>query len=221
MAQDQLSWPELLLTSTFEAHREFLDLIEGGLRDSLLRKAQDLRAVARAAKNEDEYDELMSEVYVNEKESEEGRFMMIAFNSFFAASFALFEHTLVHICKQAQREANYHASVSERSRLSSAEKYLVRLGIEFPSQRPEWEEIERYKEIRNKIMHEGARIPEGNRRLLTYVREKQVVSTRGRHALELTRAFCEEALENLKQFILETHRAYSRWRQAETVGGKA
>lgn len=221
MERRQLSWPELILTSEFEAHRESLELVEHGLRETLLRKAEEIKEAARAAGNEEEYQELMSGGYGYEQESEEGQSMAIVFNSFFVTSFALFEHKLFRICQQAQRDADYHAPVSGRNRISSTKEYLERLGIRFPSHRPEWEEIERYKEIRNKIMHEGATFPEGNRLLLAYAREKQVVSKWGGRELELTKTFCEESLENLKQFILETHRAYSRWRQAEATGGKA
>ena len=217
MGKGQLSWPEMLLISEFEAHREFLDLIEGGLRDSLIRKAQDLKAAAKAAENRDEHDELISEMYVYEQESEEGQFMAIVFNSFFAATFALFEHTLFRICKQARRDASYHASVSGRDRMSSAKRYLIRLGIDFPSHGPEWDEIKLYKEIRNKIMHEGATLPEGKQDLLAYARKKGVVSRWSERELELNRPFCEEALENLIQFTLEIHRAHRRWQKAESA----
>ena len=208
----------MMLTSEFWAHREFLDLIEGGLRSNLIRKAQELEAAAKAAGSEDEFDELITMKYEYELESEGGQFMTIVFNSFFAASFALFEHTLFRICHQVQRDASCRVSVSGRDRISSAKKYLVRFGIEFPSHRPEWGEMKLYREIRNKIMHEGATLPVGNRPLSAYAKEKRIISWWGEHQqLELTRTFCEEALENLTQFSLETHRAYSRWRQAKPI----
>ena len=214
----QLNWPELMLTSDFEAHRELLDLIEQGLRGSLKRKAEEIKTAARAAKDEEEHDELMSEVYGYEQESDGGQFMAIAFNSFFASSFALFEHTLFGICRRAQRDADCPIPVellSSRNSVDNAKKYLEVLGIEFPSGASEWQEIRRYREIRNKIMHQGATLSEGND-LLAYAEEKQITSRWGERKLELTRLFCEEAIETQKQFILKTHRAYNRWRQGKS-----
>ena len=218
MSQQQLSLPEMMLTSEFEVHRESLTLIDGGLRDSLHRKTQELRAIAKGARDEEEYGELMSDVYGYDLDAGGGQFMTIVFNSFFATSFALFEHTLTNICGQAQRDARCPIPLrllGARNTMESAKNYLEALGIKFPSCQSEWAEIKRFREIRNRIMHNGAVLSEGNGDLLTYAQRKQVVSGWRERELSLTRPFCEETLETLKQFIIKVYRAYSRWRLAE------
>ena len=41
-----------------------------------------------------------------------------------------------------------------------AKKYLEILGVNFPAQSYDWKEITTYREIRNRIMHEGGALPD-------------------------------------------------------------
>ena len=138
-------------------------------------------------------------------------------NSFFSASFALFESQLMRICRSAQR--NCGSPFSEKDLGSSsptdrAKTYLQKLGVPFPADTAEWQEITAYREIRNKIMHEGGALPlEGH--VTDFAKAKQIVSTRaGNPNLELTRSFCDDALGNLRRFLLGVHRAYEGWLKA-------
>ena len=199
-----------------------MDLIERGVRHNLLRKAEEKKEAARAAGDEEEYHELMSEMYGYEQESEGGQFMEIVFNSFFAASFAHFEYSLVRICQRALQDAQ--CPVTEEllgtRKLESIKKNFNRLKVDSTLfQGNEWREIQTYRRIRNALIHNGAILPK-QESLLTYAKEKQIVSKWRERELVLTRCFCKEALENLKQFALRTHRAYGSWRKANLAGSK-
>ena len=138
-------------------------------------------------------------------------------NSFFSASFALFENQLLRICQSAQRNCGSPFSVRDlgsSSYTDRAKMYLKKLGVAFPADTTEWQEITRYREIRNKIMHEGGVLPpEGD--ITDFAKAKQIVSNwSGNPNLKLTRPFCDDAVSILRRFLLEVHRAYELWLKA-------
>ena len=217
-SQTDFSWPELVLTNDFFAHQELLELVDGSLRDTLRGMAKRLKDLAREAGEEDAYQELMSIGHGYELESEGGQFTAIMFGSLFVASYALFEHSLLAICDRAREHACCPIPVGmlgSRDMTGNSKKYLNALGIEFPPGAGEWGEINRYKEIRNKIVHGGSAVSKGTE-LYRYVEKKRILSAGGAKAsrfLEITRPFCEEAIENERQFIILTFRAYDQWRR--------
>ena len=219
MEREQLSWPELILISEFEAHGESIDLVERGLRENLLRKAEKIREIARAAGDGEEYDELMSEVYEYEQDSEGGQLMTIVFNSFFVASFALFEHKLWSICRRAHRDAGHTSRLKLNNSVSSAKSYLLALGIDSPFGGEEWRVVKICRQIRNRIVHHGATIS-NDQCLQCYAKRKRIVSG-AEGKFRMTREYCDEALENFTQFILKTHRAYSNWSEARSRAAKS
>ena len=81
--------------------------------------------------------------------------------------------------------------------LDSAKTYLTRLGVDFPAQDSDWQVINNYAGIRNKLMHAGGLLSEGGE-LTEYALRKQIVSDRNGRELVLTRSFCEEAVNNLE-----------------------
>ena len=138
-------------------------------------------------------------------------------NSFFLASFALFENQLMRICRRAQRNCGNSSSVKDLrspSPTDRAKKYLRKLGVEFPAETSEWQEITKYREIRNKIAHEGGVLPlQGH--IADFAKSKQIVTAWGGNLnLELTRPFCDDALSRFRRFLLEVHRAYVLWLKA-------
>ena len=204
---------EFWLVNEFGVHRDLLDLLDPQL-DSLLRdRKQVLIDAAESTEVEAVQEELYSLLY---DEAERGeQFKNILFNSFFAASFALFEHKLQNICQRAQTATgslfsmdNIHAgSILDRSKT-----YLTGLGVDFPAQDSDWQVIRNYAGIRNKLMHEGGLLPE-NGGLIEYARSKQIASGRNGRELVLARPFCEEAVNNLEGFLLRVHRAVEEFRR--------
>ena len=144
----------------------------------------------------------------------------ILFNSFFVASVALFEHKLSTICHGAQRTVDTPFTVDDMRSSSPtvrAKTYLERLGVNFPVQDTAWQEITNYQKLRNKIMHAGAVLSDKTE-LLKYAEMRQIASSwGGRQMVEMTRPFCEEAIDNLTQFLLKLYRAYGSWNQSFTA----
>lgn len=206
----------MFLSGTWKLYRRFLDLVEPHLATDW----QDLvRAIERQAQQIDDERarEHFYEIHVVDEYLEHQELRVILMHSFFAASFALFENQLLQVCKSAQQKCGNPFSVGDlgsRSPTDRAKTYLAKLGIQFPADAPEWGEITRYREIRNRIVHQGGTLPpEGN--VTHYAKAKQVVSSEGEGTrLELTRQFCDEALSNLEKFLREVHTAYERWHRA-------
>ena len=209
---------ELRLINEFVVHRDLLDLLDPQL-DSLLReRKQVLIEAAESTEVEAVQEEIYGLLYDEDNRGE--RFKNILFNSFFAASFALFEHKLRNICQLAQTAMGSSFSVDDigpRSILDSAKMYLTRLGVDFPAQDSDWQVIKNYAGIRNKLMHEGGLLSEGGE-LTEYALRKQIVSDRNGRELVLTRSFCEEAVNNLERFVLRVHRAFQELRQQHEKG---
>ena len=204
---------EFWIINEFDVHRDLLDLLDPQL-DSLLReRKQVLIEAAESTEVEAVQEEIYDLLYDEDNRGE--KFKNILLNSFFAASFALFEHKLRRICQLAQIAMGSSFSVddiSPRSILDSAKTYLTRLGVDFPAQDSDWQVVKNYALIRNKLMHEGGLLSEGAE-LTGYALSKQIVAGRNERELVLTRSFCEEAVNNMEGFVLRVHRAFEELRQ--------
>ena len=63
-------------------------------------------------------------------------------------------------------------------------------------------------------MHDGGRLQK-NDHLTAYAMRKQIVSGGNEPELVLTRSFCEEAVDNLENFLRRVYRAFEVLRQAK------
>lgn len=210
-----IGWNEaerFLISHKWELHSRFLDLLDPHLEKTLQDWQQAVEQQARQIDDEDERNEFYE--FHSDEYHEHMEFRVILMNSFFSASFALFENQLMRICQSAKLKSGSPFSVKDLGSFSPTDRaktYLKKLGIEFPADSQEWQEITKYREIRNKIMHEGADLPDEGP-LTDFARAKQIFSTwGGGPSLELTRPFCDDAARGMKRFLLEVHRAYQRW----------
>ena len=97
--------------------------------------------------------------------------------------------------------------------MARAKTYLQKIGVEVPVQDSGWQEITNYQKLRNKIMHDGAVLSD-KKGLLKYAETRDIASSwGGRVMVGITRPFCEEAIDNLTQFLLKLYRAYDNWSQ--------
>ena len=106
-------------------------------------------------------------------------------NSFFVGAYALYEHRRNRVI----RRYSLNAKRLETSQLVHS---------------PEYVEIERYRVIRNRIMHCGGTIADCGEDT-KYAEIKGIVANyfpEGTYAL--TRQFCDEALDNFEQCLLKT-----------------
>ncbi len=94
------------------------------------------------------------------------------------------------------------------------------LSFEFPSDAPEWKEIHQYYgKIRNKIVHEGGHLSRrkpSDRNLIDYAKKESIVwkwsmdPKEESLALELTRPYCEKAIDNFERFMIQLADAWDR-----------
>ena len=157
--------------------------------------------------------------FISEEYGERIEFHSILLNSFFAASFAMFEHRLYQLCCRAKNDSGNPFSVKDirgRSSTEQAGKYLTALGIPFPNNTNLWQEIMRYREIRNLIMHEGGRVRE-REEIKEYALTHGLISPNdGLRELNISRAYCDTAIGNMKIFLLDLIELYNQWLQEQS-----
>ena len=203
---------EFRLIYDFDAYRELLRLLDPQL-NLVLRERQEKWREAASSAEEAVRGELFSILYEEEERGEELK--SILFNSFFVASFALFEHKLRTICEDAKTFSGSPFSMDDirpSAPLDNARKYLTRLGVDFPAQDADWQEIKNYAGVRNKLTHEGGRLRDSDN-LTVYAVRKQIVSNGDERELVLTRSYCEEAVDSLENFLRRVYRAYDALKQ--------
>ena len=220
VAMPRVNLEDLFVYDQWAVYARQLDRLESHLEQDLQSFEQWVEQQAKRIDDEDtlsQFYDFYSEEYHEHKE-----FKVILMNSLFVSSFASFEHQLMQICHVA--EGNSGSPFSERDLRSSssterAKTYLTKLGIEFPSDSQEWQNITRYREIRNKIMHNGGGfdVEEDEGDLARFARQKRIFTASRSEltggSLELTRAFCDEAGEQMNQLLRAVYRTYRRWRK--------
>ena len=190
------SW---LIQYEWRIYRRFLNSLEGHvsgiLRDidqMLEREDDEGRREFLHERNEDYYTDSL-------------QFKVILLNSFFTASYALFEHHLRQLCR---------IPVGEEFYASHAAKHLTKLGIAFPIDTPEWKNINRYRAIRNKIVHEGGVVSkEWNH--FDYAKSRGIIepsevppdSLEPPRYIKVTRPFCDEACNDFMNFLIQVYEA--------------
>ena len=140
---------------------------------------------------------------------------------------------MVKICQWADKHHRQANSVRTADNFFPLHKAISRLeetGINFPGESAEWTEILNYKAIRNKIMHAGGTIPPKGK-TAAYAIKKKIVYPPGKNntpnvvpqplRLELTKQFCDEAILNFENLLLNVHMAFEGWlrkkRQEDTT----
>ena len=171
-------------------------------------------------------DDLQKDMFYESFEPEQTK-TLIQMNALFAILFALFEFQLVEICR-IERWLNSKSApldLGTGSVMRSVEQYLKKShGIKSPFSSPEWKRADRYREIRNIIMHAGGVIDpdnpslDGNDKKKIKEREKRVEQyalaqgiaippgeaedgERIVRTLALTPKFCDYALSTYRKFI--------------------
>ncbi len=138
------------------------------------------------------------------------RFEVFLLNSFFSYSYFLFERALLEMCERSKTNRGSSTSfkaVRGRDTLKLVKNYMKGFGITFPpcgGKDREWSDIQIYNKIRNAIAHNGAIIPSSKdmKSVLPYAKRKRILAgTDTNPRLELTRPFCEEAIDTFHHFL--------------------
>ena len=202
-------WPEIwLIRQEWEIYRRFLmsldDHISGDIHDLeniLLNWEQTI---------EQEHDEVQQETFREFHEDEYYDFQQlkaILLNSFFTASYALFEHHLRQL---------FRIPASENFYASRANTRLTELGI---ADTPEWNKMwnkinKKYRTIRNKIVHEGGVVRKGWENF-DYAKARGIIepsevppdSLELPRYIKVTREFCDEACNDFMNFLIQVYEA--------------
>ena len=133
-----------------------------------------------------QYDEDQRDLFYefhNEEHTAREYSKTIVMNSFFVGAYALYEH--------------HRKRVKRRHSISKGDFMGSQL-----QQSPEWQEIEHYRKIRNRIMHNGGVIPDCV--CATVYAKNKDITTDYLHpsTYALTRSFCDEALDNFEKCLL-------------------
>lgn len=206
---------ETIISYEWDLQSRYLNLLEPYLADTLRDWMQAIEQKAQQIDDEGERDEFYD--FYSDEYHEHLELGGILMNSFFQASFALFENQLMRICRKAQQNCGSPFSVRDLGSSSPTERakiYLRKLGVEFPAETPEWHEITNYRKIRNVITHEGGILPPQGQ-IKVFAKAKRIVNPSGGNTnLKLTRPFCNGAIKTFRRFMLEIHRAYVLWLKA-------
>lgn len=173
----------------WKIYRRFLDSLEGHVSSVML----DLNQMLEREDDEEQREflrELNEDDYYDFQQ-----FKAILLNSFFTASYALFELHLRQL---------FRIPAGEKFYASLAETHLTKLEIAFLIDTPEWKNINRYRAIRNKIVHEGG-VVEKEWSDLDYAKGKGIIEPP--LYIKVTRPFCDEACNDFMNFLLKVYEA--------------
>ena len=197
-------------------HRRFIEFLEPQLGEAISDWQQALDKEAETIDDKLERENFY-EFYIDEYQDFE-QHQVVLVNSFFTASCALFEYHLTRLCDLVQRRSGTPFSLKDfrGSFTSKAKDYLEKLDVSFPKDAPEWPEVKRYQEIRNKIMHEGAIVSSGWDNY-EYADRKGVINDylKWTPRLELTREFCDEVVGVFERFLRKVIAAIAKWDERE------
>ncbi len=199
------SFYDFILSYTTNMYHSLLVLVDEQLEKDLRELEQEI-ATGDSQIEHDYYDHLPFQL----QQLEERRAVFL--NAFFASSYALFEHELVKVCDQAQGRAESLFSVKDIKGSNDMERvktYLKKLGVDFPADSVNWQQATRYRMLRNKVVHAAGSLSE-DAEATKYAKDNGILDENF-GILHLTRTFCEEALENMKQVVLQIYDAYEQW----------
>ena len=218
-----LTFLEILISHDWDLYHRVLGFLEPRVDEAL--RDWDQNMELESLRISDEFPkEIISDILTDEY-LDQLQFKVILMNSFFLASFALFENHLLRICESVQQHYRCPFSVKELKGSSAIERtkaYFKGIGIPFPSSEPEWSKIGSYRKVRNNLVHEGGSIAvaralkdyDKKRGFADYAESKEIVAVDqigpdiALLRIELTRQFCEDALNDFKQFLLKLNRAF-------------
>ena len=145
----------------------------------------------------------------------------LTFRAMFVAAVSLFEFELLRLCYTAQRYSqNPERQIDEyRFDLSKARGYLGSMEVDVPIHSTEWQDVQRLYQVRNAIVHGGGFLTRTGDTLDFARRQGIIVQREGNPRpnqrsprvsvkLELTRAFCDEALNTLEKLLLQISDAW-------------
>jgi hypothetical protein len=124
----------------------------------------------------------------------------------FLAIHSLLEHELLTICQLIKKDRGLALGPEELKDkgIIAAQVYLKKLcGIPFPEGTAEWGEIKRYIKIRNLLAHNDGRLRGTDPAEISVYVEKESIKIDSRRQMQLSNAFCLDAIETVRRFFTE------------------
>jgi len=120
--------------------------------------------------------------------------------------YSFFEAALVKECRNRKSSETplSFSDIAGQNDIDRAKTYLTKVvRIHFPSDAPEWQEIQNYRMLRNCIVHNQGKMEEGARgqKLREYIARQKNLSLYG-DEVYFDKGFCEEAFETIRKFLL-------------------
>ena len=213
-----LALDDMFIQYKISTYSRLLDLVDRQLDKDFVEWEQESQAALAKIEDLDAYmfySDSLTDEYI-----QRGEFKAIFLHSFFAASFASFEHELLLSCERAQKASDSPFSVKDfgnRNYTRNAKTYLEKLGVAFPANGDRWHEIGRFQKIRNSIVHQGGTLSD-DRDIVDYgMRENIVSGNPPAVEVALTKEFCAKALQDILQFLLQLNQACREWRRTKEV----
>jgi len=199
----------------------YLDLLEPHIEQSRQEWKKDIEARASSIEDPEEKDEFFDWHSDTNWDFEE--YHSIFCNYFLVTVYAAMEARLGQLCEMVRRKRKLRISWSDLKDggLGKASKYLELVGeIQSPKQENEWKTVRMYGELRNRIVHDGARISKNNEALWKFAKEKDLIVEAGAHPDDLIKVspgFCREVLQDTKMFLLHIHRKVNQGLYPDSV----
>ena len=133
------------------------------------------------------------------------RFTNMLRRSFFTSLYSFLETQLVKECRsrKSQDTPLSFSEIAGQSDIEKAKIYFAKvLRVYFPSDTPEWQEIQHYRLLRNCLVHNQGRLDDTRdyKALREYAASKNGLSIQD-DEIYLGKEFCKEANQNIKAFL--------------------
>lgn len=126
--------------------------------------------------------------------------------SLVVTSFSLLERELTLMCKNLKEESTYSLNLSDITGkgIERCKKYLKKVaGIDFPDNSLAWRNILVYKEIRNFIVHNNAKLDNSDKakKIKDFMKNKNSVALEADKRMKFSKDFPNEVVNTLKDFF--------------------
>lgn len=131
-------------------------------------------------------------------------FVRITTSNTFVAIYTLLEHHMVNICECRRKECGLTVTVDDLHGhgIDACRTYLEKVcDIAFPKDTAEWQKIQRFKRLRNVLVHQRGQVKAGkDAELLAYLAKLPSVKI-AYNEIVLDHSFCLEAIDVLQAFM--------------------
>lgn len=205
---------EAALYSGWETLKEYLSSMEDYLKKATeqfeARVSEQEKTLTSEQFHEFEIDHVEESIFYRDE------FPKIVRNSFFVSAYSLFESNLGRICGKLKSEKKVPIGWKDLqgSTLNQFKLYTKLAGLDLPCDDKTWQEIKKYSEVRNSIVHDNGLLKEDKKELAQYAKGKGLIMERSiivdeatESEIGLTEHFCKEVVNTMQGFILAAYKA--------------